>query len=77
MKRQVTCDCGAVYERTEEKLRFRDGDSVDLRRKTAAGIAEKFLPLCVLFFQPLYPARRDVATICALASAEGTANTSG
>ena len=32
MKRQVTCDCGAVYERTEEKLTFRDSDSFQCSR---------------------------------------------
>jgi hypothetical protein len=31
MKRQVTCECGAVYERTEEKLTFRDSDSFSCR----------------------------------------------
>ncbi len=32
MKKQViTCNCGAVYERTEEKLTFRDIDSFECR----------------------------------------------
>ena len=26
MKKIVTCNCGAIYERTEEKLTFRDKD---------------------------------------------------
>jgi hypothetical protein len=26
MKKQATCECGAVYERTEERLTFRDSD---------------------------------------------------
>ncbi len=26
MKKQVACECGAVYERTEERLTFRDSD---------------------------------------------------
>ncbi len=30
-KRQVTCECGAIYERTEDKLRFRDTDSFECR----------------------------------------------
>jgi len=29
MKRNVTCECGAVYERTEQKVIFRDKDSVN------------------------------------------------
>jgi hypothetical protein len=31
MKKEVTCVCGAVYERTEEKLTFRDSDSFECR----------------------------------------------
>ncbi len=28
---KITCECGAVYERTEVKLIFRDNDSYDCR----------------------------------------------
>jgi hypothetical protein len=31
MNKQVTCECGAIYERTEEKLTFRDSDSFACR----------------------------------------------
>jgi hypothetical protein len=31
MKREITCECGPVYERAEEKLRFRDGGSTAYR----------------------------------------------
>ena len=30
-KRQVSCECGAIYERTEDKLIFRDIDSFECR----------------------------------------------
>jgi hypothetical protein len=31
MKKTVSCGCGAVYERTEEKLTFRDIDTFECR----------------------------------------------
>jgi hypothetical protein len=31
MKKAVSCGCGAVYERTEEKLTFRDIDTFEWR----------------------------------------------
>lgn len=31
MKKAVTCSCGAVYERTEEKVTFRDIDTFECR----------------------------------------------
>lgn len=30
-KRQVSCECGALYERTEEKLTYRDIDTFECR----------------------------------------------
>jgi hypothetical protein len=31
MAKEVICQCGAVYERMEEKLTFRDNDSFQCR----------------------------------------------
>jgi hypothetical protein len=31
MKQQITCQCGAVYERTEKKLTHIDSNSFDCR----------------------------------------------
>jgi len=35
MKKIVTCSCGAVYERTEERLTFRDIDGFECRCRGA------------------------------------------
>jgi hypothetical protein len=42
---QVTCECGAVYERTEEKVTFRDAiplNACAAARHSTAGVALGF-----------------------------------
>jgi hypothetical protein len=51
MKKQVTCDCGAIYERTEEKLTFRDKDTYEC---LYCGVTlESWSGSCIPIFRPI------------------------
>jgi predicted SprT family Zn-dependent metalloprotease len=54
---QVTCECGAVYERTEEKVTFRDSDSFQCRHcgKTLDEWSSSRIPVFRLIKEPGEP----------------------